>query len=124
MTNGLDSLEAKRGRGRPIPPSAHKPRQTPVEMPEAPLAASQGADEADPAGQAIPERAVGATGAVARRSIHLAPGDDEFLEAVFMAGRQDLAGKFDASRSAVVRLALTRLASEMTPQMSCPNSRS
>lgn len=117
MSNGLDSLEARRTRGRPIPPSAHKPRLTPVELPESAVAIESGeaAITVAPAPRQPTRKASEAVEVVARRTIHLAPTDDNFLDSVFMAGRQDPAGKFDASRSAVVRLALARLADEMTP---------
>lgn len=119
MSNGLDSLEAKRHRGRVIPPSTHKPRQTPVELPEPPpvedVEGNTEQREVAAATKQPVKKSSEAVEVVARRTIHLAPTDDEFLDSVFMAGRQDPAGKFDASRSAVVRLALARLADEMNP---------
>jgi len=51
---------------------------------------------------------------VHRRSIFLSPVDDVFLESVFETGRFDPAGRFDASKSAVVRLALARLAKDLS----------
>lgn len=119
MSNGLDSLDAQRRRGRPILPPAHRPRSTPVQLPEPPATAEAiGEHREEPVApkQTTPKGgAAEAAEVVARRTIHLSPTEDDFLDSVFMAGRQDPAGKFDASRSAVVRLALARLADEMSP---------
>lgn len=52
---------------------------------------------------------------LAKHTIHLGSVEDEFLEDVFIAGRRSKAGRVDANRSAVVRLALRRLADEQTP---------
>lgn len=134
MSDGLDRLESKNKArahplARPIPPSRHQPRPTQVAVePEPPqLESAEGAPENLPTAP-TPLRATktadGPRGApmaasgpdlVYRRSVFLAPVDDAFLEAVYEAGRFDPKGRFDASKSAVVRLALSRLAADMAP---------
>lgn len=130
MSDGLDRLETKKAKAREhalarqIPPSRHQPRQTLVSVapevaedaPEAPPTIAAGPTTATPASspRRVPQRAVEAD-LVARRSIFLAPADDAFLESVYEAGRFDPKGRFDASKSAVVRLALGRLAHDLAP---------
>jgi len=133
VSDGLDRLESKNAKAREhalarqIPPSRHQPRRTLVSVapepvpevagaPQAPTTLAAAATEATPArspGQA-PNPPVEAD-LVARRSVFLAPADDAFLESVYEAGRFDPKGRFDASKSAVVRLALGRLAKDLAP---------
>lgn len=49
-----------------------------------------------------------------KTTVHLGRAEDEFLNLVNFTGKQ-ARPKFDASRSAVVRLALRRLADELNP---------
>lgn len=49
-----------------------------------------------------------------KTTVHLGQAEDEFLNLVNFTGKQ-VRPKFDASRSAVVRLALRRLADELNP---------
>jgi len=135
VSDGLDRLESKNAKAREhalarqIPPSRHQPRRTLVSMaPEpAPEVAAEGAPQAPTtiaaaATEATPGRSPGRApnppveaDLVARRSVFLAPADDAFLESVYEAGRFDPQGRFDASKSAVVRLALGRLAKDLAP---------
>src|SRR4051794_16616040 len=113
MADGLDSLKAQYARsrrpgGRSIPPPVHGPRETPVNVavPDVPTAADQKAPLTAPTplrATTKPAKSTEAVEPLAKRTIHLSPTDDGFLDAVFMAGRQHPAGRFDASRSAVVR---------------------
>ncbi|MEV8195012.1 hypothetical protein AB0P13_23300 [Rhodococcus pyridinivorans] len=48
-------------------------------------------------------------------TVYLTAENDDFLEDVKRAGRRSQP-KIDANRAAVVRLALTRLADQMTPE--------
>ena len=124
MADGIDALEIRRSRSnRTIPPSRHGARRTPVSTPEPALEAPQ-----DPAGgaplqatapptpiQPTTPAAPAESEALVRTTIHLGAGEDSFLDEVRYAGRQSRP-KIDASRSAVVRLALARLADEMSPE--------
>lgn len=118
MSDGLDRLESARSanRGRRIPPSRNKPREAPVALAETPVRETAGGGEAPASPPLRRSQTIEVAEVVTRRSIHLSPTEDSYLEAVFLAGRQDSSGRFDASRSAVVRLALERLAQELTPQ--------
>lgn len=135
MSDGLDRLESKNAKAREhalarqIPPSRHQPRRTVVSVaPEpAPEVAAEGAPQTATAPPAPTTEATAARSPhrapnqpvvadlVARRSVFLAPADDAFLELVYEAGRFDPKGRFDASKSAVVRLALDRLAKDLAP---------
>lgn len=119
MPDGLDQLDSKRRQSHrlgSIPPSRHKPRETPVAV--AAGAATVDAVPAPPtpvqAPQSVPVSQQAGEDLVHRRSIFLSPVDDAFLESVFETGRFDPAGRFDASKSAVVRLALARLAKDFS----------
>lgn len=134
MSDGLDRLESKNAKAREhalarqIPPSRHQPRRTLVSVapepapevvegaPQTPTTIAAAPTEATPASS--PRRALNRpveADLVARRSVFLAPADDAFLESVYEAGRFDPKGRFDASKSAVVRLALGRLANDLGP---------
>ncbi len=125
MANGLDSLTAIRESKRRVPPPRHQPRQTPVDMPAAtpapppaaapatPAAASAAAPIAPkssrPAATAAP-----ATTDLTKVSIYLDDPTDTYLETVRGAART-ARPRVDATRSAVVRLALNRLAEQLDP---------
>jgi hypothetical protein len=105
IPDGLDALQQQRAKAssRHAPPPRHAP---PKAAPTAALPASA-ASPLPPAGQDP------ATGLI-RASIYLDGPADEFLEDVRSAARRSTP-KIDASRSAVVRLALLRLSDELTP---------
>jgi hypothetical protein len=120
MADGLDSLTAMRSKSttsrRTIPPPRHQPRRTPVDMPAAPLptAAASEPPKKKPAAPA-PSAAPPASGTdLTKVSIYLDDTADASLEAVRAAARA-AKPRVDATRSAVVRLALTRLAEQLTP---------
>lgn len=131
--NGLDDMEAARlkraSTNRRVPPPKNPPRSTAVEL-------SLPENEPDPAllvQSLTVERAVSKppTPTVAAELQQLAVTDeitelskysvyfdtnmDDFLDEVQAAGRQQRP-KIAPSRSAVVRLALTKLAEAMTPE--------
>jgi hypothetical protein len=124
MADGLDSLSAMRNKTasrRALPPPRHQPRQTPVEMPDPAL-------QSPPAGQTLPPAApprqsrpdvsppppiTGGTD-LTKVSIYLDEVTDTYLETVRSAART-AKPRVDATRSAVVRLALNRLAEQLGP---------
>jgi hypothetical protein len=115
MTDGLDRLEAQRDkRARPtrtMPPPRNAPRAAPVDvgLPPRPDRSIQAVDSPT----AAPTTTTQLSDLV-KASLYLDQDTDEFLEAVRIAGRQTKP-KTDASRSAVVRLALNRLAATLSP---------
>jgi hypothetical protein len=113
MADGLDSLTAMRSKSttsrRAIPPPRHQPRRTPVDMPAAP---SPAAVSEPPKAQPATPPASGTD--LTKVSIYLDDTTDASLEAVRAAARATKP-RVDATRSAVVRLALTRLAEQLTP---------
>jgi hypothetical protein len=117
MADGLDSLTAMRTKAtsrRTLPPPRHQPRQTPVEMPRAP---GQPPDEIVAAPPATPPALrppVDAGTELNKVSIYLDENTDAYLETVRNAGRATKP-RTDATRSAVVRLALNRLAAQLAP---------
>lgn len=119
MADGLDSLTAMRSKSttsrRAIPPPRHQPRRTPVDMPAAPSPATASeppkAQPAAPA-PAMPPPAAGTD--LTKVSIYLDDTTDAYLETVRAAARATKP-RVDATRSAVVRLALNRLAEQLTP---------
>ena len=142
MTDGLDDLDRQRtarqrsARARNIPPSRHpaaekpsdvdgQPEQQPTELvTPVPIKAdpSAFAPAAKPAAAPVPvvNRRVAnptptAGGELIRTTLHLSPAEDEFLEAVRSAGR-GRRPRLDASRSAVARYAIAKLATQMTPE--------
>ncbi len=126
MSNGLDALAGmrnKRTSTRTIPPPRNPPRATAVQLPTQSAAPEQAAEEpqiapsASPLPQATPPAELPPVHEVplTKVSIYVDPNSDEFLESVRSAGRKSRP-KIDASRSAVVRFALTQLAAAMTPE--------
>ncbi len=125
MANGLDSLTAMRESKRRVPPPRHQPRQTPVDMPAAtpalPAATAPATPAAAPAAAPIAPKssrpaatAVPATTDLTKVSIYLDDATDTYLETVRGAARTTRP-RVDATRSAVVRLALNRLAEQLDP---------
>jgi hypothetical protein len=124
MADGLDSLTAMRNKTtsrRSLPPPRHQPRQTPVEMPDPasepapahqipqPTAAPRQPSPAIPPTPTI----IGGTD-LTKVSIYLDEITDNYLETVRSAART-AKPRVDATRSAVVRLALNRLAEQLGP---------
>jgi hypothetical protein len=134
MADGLDSLAAMRAKTtasrRTVPPPRHKPRSTPVQMPEPapptpPAAASPRAEAIGPVpGLSAGDARLGAHGGQLTSAAQSAPSDltkvsiyldeptDTYLETVRAAART-VRPRVDATRSAVVRLALNRLADQL-----------
>ncbi len=119
MADGLDSLTAMRSKSttsrRTIPPPRHQPRRTPVDMPPTPPPAT--APEPPKAQPAAPPPATPppTTGTdLTKVSIYLDDTTDAYLETVRTAARATKP-RVDATRSAVVRLALNRLAEQLAP---------
>ncbi len=121
MPDGLDSLAAMRTTKtatsrRTLPPPRHQPRSTPVQMPEPaaqhvePPPASQRVEPPSPPQAAVPPAGTDLT----KASIYLDETTDAYLETVRTAART-VKPRVDATRSAVVRLALNRLAEQFTP---------
>lgn len=127
--DGLAALDAKRkSTGRRLPPPRNAPRTQPVvapapapatvetpsvvESPPAPKPVAPVQQPAPKVAEVKPSRAEAQP--LEKASIYLDPQGDEFLEAARIAGRRSKP-RVDASRSAVVRLALARLAEQMTP---------
>lgn len=118
MADGLDSLTAMRTKTtsrRTLPPPRHQPRQTPVEMPQPPEQTSEEIVVAPPAmPRPAPRPQVDAGTELNKVSIYLDENTDAYLETVRNAGRATKP-RTDATRSAVVRLALNRLAAQLAP---------
>ena len=121
MADGLDSLTAMRSKSttsrRTIPPPRHQPRRTPVDMPAAPspAAVSEPPKAQPPAAPVASTTTPPASGTdLTKVSIYLDDTTDASLEAV-RAAASATKPRVDATRSAVVRLALTRLAEQLTP---------
>ena len=120
MADGLDSLTAMRSKSttsrRTIPPPRHQPRRTPVDMPAAPSPATTSEPpKAQPAAPAPTAATPPASGTdLTKVSIYLDDTTDACLETVRAAARATKP-RVDATRSAVVRLALNRLAEQLTP---------
>ncbi len=122
MADGLDSLTAMRNKTtsrRAVPPPRHPPRQTPVSMPESapppipPVAPSPEAMAISPV--PVSQLSADAGGSkLAKVSIYLDERTDVYLETVRGAARATKP-RVDATRSAVVRLALNRLADQLSP---------
>lgn len=134
MADGLDSLNAMRAKTtvsrRTLPPPRHKPRSTPVPMPE-PTSTAQPAPPAAPPTEGGPvtvhddgndhldkldakASAHSAPSDLIKVSIYLDDTTDTYLETVRAAARATRP-RVDATRSAVVRLALTRLGEQLQP---------
>ncbi|GAT06502.1 Uncharacterised protein [Mycobacteroides abscessus subsp. massiliense] len=121
MADGLDSLTAMRSKSttsrRTIPPPRHQPRRTPVDMPAAepsPAAVSEQPKAQRPAAPASAATPPASGTDLTKVSIYLDDTADASLEAVRAAARATKP-RVDATRSAVVRLALNRLAEQLTP---------
>ena len=123
-SNGLDMLNQQRERGRSssrtVPPSRHTPRPAPstaaatppIEPAKAPAAAAPIPEPESPPGP--PGLAAGGgADELIRSTIHVDAAVDSFLEEVRSVGRRRTP-KVDATRSAVVRLAVARLAAQLT----------
>ncbi|WP_165616979.1 hypothetical protein [Mycobacteroides abscessus] len=120
MANGLDSLTAMRESKRRVPPPRHQPRQTPVDMPAATPAAPTAAPAAAPPPAAAtskssrPAPTTTPATELTKVSIYLDDPTDTYLETVRGTART-ARPRVDATRSAVVRLALNRLAEQLDP---------
>ena len=125
--DGLAALDAKRkSTGRRLPPPRNAPRTQPVVAPAPTTVETSPVVESPPAPKPVapvpppaPKVAEVKPSQVEaqpleKASIYLDPQSDEFLESARIAGRRSKP-RVDASRSAVVRLALARLAELMTP---------
>lgn len=119
MPDGLDSLAAMRTTKtatsrRTLPPPRHQPRSTPVQMPE-PVAPPPATPHVEQPPPPPPQAAVPPAGTdLTKASIYLDEPTDAYLETVRAAART-AKPRVDATRSAVVRLALNRLAKQFTP---------
>lgn len=125
MADGLDAMTAMRtkntGSRRALPPPRHKPRATPVTMPETPATpepaqlqpAPPPATSPEDTPALVPPAASTATD-LAKVSLYLDESTDTYLETVRAAARTTRP-RIDATRSAVVRLALTRMAEQLNP---------
>lgn len=125
MADGLDSLTAMRKKAtsrRALPPPRHQPRQTPVEMPDLasqPVPAEQApppsaAPHHQPSATIPPSPTIAGGTDLTKVSIYLDETTDNYLETVRSAART-AKPRVDATRSAVVRLALNRLAEQLSP---------
>lgn len=125
--DGLAALDAKRkSTGRRLPPPRNAPRTQPVVAPAPATGETSPVVESPPSPKPVapvpppaPKVAEVKPSQVEaqpleKASIYLDPQSDEFLESARIAGRRSKP-RVDASRSAVVRLALARLAAQMTP---------
>jgi hypothetical protein len=131
MADGLDQLSDMREKRktRSVPPPRHAARATPVEIPAGPPIVVEAASEppsdlpvpktpdvAQPPAHETPEPAASPDlELLTKYSIYFDQDNDDFLEAVRVAGRR-AKPKLDASRSAVARLALARLAETLTAE--------
>lgn len=108
-----EAKEARRKRAN-IPASRVGARTTPVVLPERPQHSQV------PAGAPtqpfdVPQSQATSTGALAPATISLDRKTEEVLEAVRTAGRF-AQPKVDANRSATIRLAVVRLAEQLSPE--------
>lgn len=126
MTADLGELDVMANNARTkrqgVPPSRvgarlNRPALAPAESPPDPSDAPAAA-KAAPRASKTPAGPVRATEPVVeplvKTTMHLGPAEDAFLENVRYAGRS-ARPKVDASRSAVARLAIARLAEQMEP---------
>jgi hypothetical protein len=129
QSDGLSALQGRRQaaaarRGRALPPPKHPRREPParepggedraeVPTPEEPVTPAEPASP--PARSAPPELGRGRRGGAGLRlgQFYLDPATDQWIRAVRMAAMQ--AGE-DVTGSAVVRWAIARAASEVTPE--------
>jgi hypothetical protein len=129
MADGLDQLSNMREKRktRSVPPPRHAARATPVEVPAGPPVIKADSNSTQDPPATIETQLTAAVRTVSeptaspelevltKYSIYFDQDNDNFLEAVRIAGRQ-AKPKLDASRSAVARLAVARLAESMTPE--------
>lgn len=115
MSNGLDALKSRVGR-RDVPPPQHSaPAKSPTPVADVDPATPTVATTAQPPRKqkrppAPPKTAP--TIDLVRQTVYLDGPADDILEAVRAASRPR---RIDANRSAVIRLALRRLAAELSP---------
>lgn len=132
MADGLDALDARRKRSsRSIPPSRTGARAAAVtiakpalEPPSVDLRTSDDespalAPEPTPIRQKKPgaasKPAPAATEQLLRTTMFLGPSEDNFLESIRSIGRRSTP-KVDATRSAVARLAISRLEEQLSAE--------
>lgn len=123
MANGLDALDAKRerrgatSRSEAIPPPRHKPRSEAVSVDVDAPAFFESVVVPETQPPSPPKHPASSRAAASehlvKTTMHLGPDEDAFLEDVRFAGRR-ATPKVDASRSAVARLAIARLAEQMS----------
>lgn len=105
-------LEGRSARRQGIPPSRTGARTDLVALPpktDAPVTPSESAS------QSVSRETAAEVNSLVKTTIHLGKTDDTLLNLVSYTGKQSTP-KVDASRSAVVRLALRHLAQAMTPE--------
>lgn len=106
-------LERRSARRQGIPPSRTGARTDLVAFP--PAATAERLVTPPTASAAAPRSATVEVDELVKTTIHLGRADDALLNLVSFTGKQSTP-KVDASRSAVARLALRRLAEAMTPE--------
>jgi hypothetical protein len=115
MTDGLGMLDQQRKRrSRQIPAPRNRPRSAPVSV--LPVSDAEPSDSVPQSAKPISEEPALTHEAVEptfKMSIYLDLTDDDFLENITHAGKISRP-KVAVSRSAIVRLALERLADQMT----------
>ncbi len=114
--DGLQALNAQRAKAsaRHTPPPRHGAPTTPPSPPATDRPTTVAPAAPPPAQSATDLSTPPEAEALVRASIYLDQTTDTYLEDVRTAGRRSTP-KVDASRSAVVRLALSRLAEQLTP---------
>jgi len=123
---------SRRGSSRKIPPSRKRPAASKVDIrsesatqpetsPSSDVSVPTPSTAQNPEGQGgklsageSPQQAP-ARQELVKKTIYLSTREDDFLEDIYLAGRRAPGGKVDANRGAVVRLALRRLESELSP---------
>ena len=101
-----------------MPPPRRAPRPAPSAPPASPETATQpqaAASRTDPPAASPAPTEAATDDDLTRSSIYIDAAGDEFLETVRAAGRRSRP-KVDASRSSVVRLALSKLAEDMSAE--------
>lgn len=105
-------LESRNARRQGIPPSRTGARTDLVALPPK---ADASATPPTPAPQPVSRETTAEINDLVKTTIHLGKTDDTLLNLISYTGKQSTP-KVDASRSAVVRLALRHLAKAMTPE--------
>lgn len=109
-------LESRSARRQGIPPSRTGARTDIVVFPPAAVDERPAAPPNAPtAVEAAPQSATVEVNDLVKTTIHLGKANDDLLNLVSFTGKQSTP-KVDASRSAVVRLAIRHLAEAMTPE--------